>query len=245
MTLTADTLAPRAGEPFNVSLSIGLAERVERLENVYLPTFSGVDELGDERQIARTRSGTTYRETLRLVAPRAGQITVGSAYLDAIDGRDGKPKRFISNTLQFATNGAAAETETVPVAVLFLLLAAALVAAFVVLRFRRNDVPRTGAFPQQPVVRLTAPTAREIAARALQRVDAERSRAAVMEARSALWNVAGGHAGETLEDLLGRNGVAHGGMRRLLSAVECAAFIDDARLSEAIQSIVNEKEAAL
>ncbi len=104
-TLTSDAMRPRTEEPFDVTLTIHVDEHVGRIENVFLPTFVGAEELGDERSISSDASGSTYRETLRLVAHASGDLAISRAYLEAIDARDGRTKQFFSNDLHIVVAG--------------------------------------------------------------------------------------------------------------------------------------------
>jgi hypothetical protein len=71
ISLSSDTAHPKTGVPFDVTLTIRVAESFP-LQNVFLPSFSGAQELADFRTQTTRRSETQYRETLTLVAQSPG-----------------------------------------------------------------------------------------------------------------------------------------------------------------------------
>jgi len=241
-SLTSDVAKPNLEQPFHVTLTIRVAQNVPRLDNVFLPTFFGAEELGDEQQIARGRGGTTYRETLTLVAHERGMLSISPAYLDAIDARDGKPKRFISNALQLPVGGGPVSAvwgtlrSAVIVVIDLLLIAAALFVLFVIFVRRRRPPPVAKAEPT------VTPPAKNDVASALAQLRERRDRHAVLNLRAALWHVAGASAGETLSDVLRRPAATDEHLRRLLMIVERAAFIERDRLDDAIEDVVSERE---
>jgi hypothetical protein len=246
-TLTSDKSNPQLEEPFHVTLTIRVAENVSHLENVFLPTFFGAEELGDEQQIAAGAGGTTYRETLTLVAHERGMLAVSSAYLDAIDARDGKAKRFISNPLKIPVGGGPVSVvwnvlrTVVYVAIEIAVAAAALFVLATIFWRRRDRTPVTTAPQPQPApAPAVSDPARELAA-AFARLRERRDRPAVLALRGALWHAAGANAGETLSDVL-RRPAADEHLRRLLMVVERATFIEEARLDEAIEDVLAERE---
>jgi hypothetical protein len=245
-TLTSDTRDPRVNVPFNVTLTIRTRENVPQLLNVYLPTFFGAEDLGDVRQSNHGPHGTVYSETLRLVVHRHGVLTIGSAFLDAIDARDGTPKRFISNGLRLAVVGGSPLADVWdPIRqLLMLVIELALLAAalfVVVTMFRRR--PRLApayvapAPPQPP-----APTPPSDLDTAIANLRVQRDRPAVLRVRESLWDRVGAHMGETLSDVLRRPQVNGTNLRGILSTVERATFIDDTRLQGAIDDLLNERE---
>lgn len=250
-TLRSDTSNPQLEQPFHVSVTIRVAERVARLENVYLPTFFGAEELGDEQQISSGHDGTTYRETLTLVAHARGMLTISSAYLDAIDARDGKPKRFISNSLRIPVGGGPVNAvwdtlRAVAFVVMDVLIVGAAVFVVAVIFWRRRARPSPVPPPAPPppplpeIQELPDP-ARELAS-AFALLRQRRDRAAVLVLRNALWHAAGASSGETLSDVLRRPPATDEHLRRLLMIVERAAFIEQARLEGAIDDVLSERE---
>jgi hypothetical protein len=242
-TLRSDNAHPRVEQPFHVTLTIRVAENVTQLSNVFLPTFFGAEDLGDEQQLAHERGGSTYRETLTLVAHNAGSLSIGAAYLDAVDARDGKAKRFISNPLQLRVGTTPAAGvwrvfQTVAFVAIDLLLIGA--AGFVVYalfwRRRRVPAPTPSATPVAP----TAP--KNDLLLAFENLRAHRNRASVLHVREVLWHIAGASAGETLGDVLRRPAAGDEHLRRMLMIVERAAFTEQSRLDEAIDDVLSEKE---
>jgi hypothetical protein len=249
-TLTTDTPHPRIEQPFNVTLTIRLRESVSgELGNVILPTFTGAEELGDERVLSSGSGGTTYRETLRLVAHARGPLTIGSAYLDAIDARDGKPKRFISNDLHLQVDGGPLFDVWGPLRAIgralveLLLLAAAIFV--VVSMFRRRPAPKVevpAAVPP-PVQPIAPPSPEDVLRQRIEELRLRRDRRSVLHVRAALWATIGAHDGETLADVLRRPVTHDPRTRSLLVRVERAAFIEDARLANAIDDVLDERES--
>ena len=244
MTLTSDTARPQIEQPFHVTLTIHVAEKSFNGDNVFLPSFTGAEELGDVRQVAHDASGTTYRETLTLVAHTRGTLTVSEGYLDAIDARDGKPKRFLSNSLALPVGGGPiTSTWRVLRTVLFVGIEVVLVAAaiFVVLVLfwrRKRDVP------QRPLDCARGPsipqddTVTDEVEEAWERLGNNRDRISVLALRTALWKRVGADPGATLNDVLRRSAAGNGDLRSLLTLVERAAFIEDVRLDRAIEEVL-------
>ncbi len=244
-TLSSDTTAPQLEQPFHVTLEIRVAENVSQLRNVFLPTFFGAEELGDVAQTAHGPGGTTYRETLTLVAHTRGTLSVSSAYLDAVDARDGKPKRFLSNDLRLPVGGGPISNvwdvlRTIAFVAIDLLLLAALVfvVAAIFWRRRRASAPSAAPAPPPPAAVLADPSPEDEVADAFEHLRQRRDRAAVLGLRSAIWHNAGANNGETLSDVLRRPAASEERLRRLLMTVERAAFVEDARLDEAIEEVL-------
>ena len=245
-TLTSDTAHPKLNEPFSVTVTINVAENVATLENVYLPTFIGPEELGDERQYAHGPSGTIYRETMTLEAHAAGPLEITSAYLDAVDARDGKPKRFISNSLHLRVGGAPLDL-LAPVRALLkfvlelVLLAAAVFVLFSVFRRRGMAAPvQPVAHPQPAPAPIVSPGMRLDAA--LKDLERLRTRSALLRVRDALWQLAGAGTGETLNDVLVRPQAKDPALQRMLVLVERAAFVEDAQFDGAVADVLAYRE---
>lgn len=235
-TLTTDTEQPKLDVPFNVTLTIWVAENVQ-LQNVYLPAFAGPEELGDVREQHRSPSGTLYRETLMLVAHAPGALSIGSAYLDAIDASDGKPKRFSSNGLQLNVSGPPVPVSWSGRAIIWMVAIVCGLALFAIFRSKRRvAAPRTAASPLPP--QETAARDPNPLATALLELRTRRDRAAVMRVRSVLWHIAGARSGQTLQDVLQLAPAADGDLRAMLAAVECAAFVEQDRLEDAIDDML-------
>lgn len=247
IALSSSTLHPSVDAPFDVTLTIGVRENVSGpFENVILPTFAGADELGDERVFSHGPHGSVYRETLRLVAHSPGPLAIGSAYLDAIDARDGKPKRFISNGLRLYVGAAPLDfwrpVRALLVAVVELaLFVAALFVIVTIFRRRRVERPVPAPVPQ-PLPAPEAPPAGDDLDAEFDRLHAYRDRVSVLRVRSKLWTSIGAPIGDTLAGALGRVRADDSHTRRLLFAAERAAFIEDTRLSQAIEDLLQERK---
>lgn len=247
-TLSTDTPRPQLEQPFHVSVTISVAENLTHIDNVYLPTFFGAEELGDVRQTTHGSGGTTYRETLTLVAHRRGILSISSAYLDAVDARDGKPKRFISNSLRVPVGGGpvtamwdALRTILYVVIAIAAAGAAIFVLAVIFLRGRTRLPAAPAPPPMQQIAQPVSDPARELA-NAFTLLRERRDRGAVLLLRGVLWHAAGASPGETLGDVLRRPAAADERLRRLLMMVERAAFIEQARLSQAVDDVLSERE---
>ncbi|MHB8306228.1 MAG: hypothetical protein ACYDEU_09495 [Vulcanimicrobiaceae bacterium] len=245
-TLSSDTGAPQLERPFHLIIAVSVTESESRLDNLVLPSFFGLEELGDARRLVAGSNGTRYRETITVVAHRSGTIHVTPAYLDAVDARNGRPTRFISNALVLHVGGGL-EAPAAAARGIFRLLAAGggiaallLLAGALLLLLRR---PRVRAQQQheggpQPA-RLppaAAPANRLHAFRERLSTDPERS--TVLELRSYLWALAGAGAGETLADVLRRPGAHDLAVRTVLRAAERAAFCPEAHLHRAIGEVL-------
>jgi hypothetical protein len=249
--LTSDTAYPKVEEPFNVTLTIRVRENITGpLNNVILPSLAGVEELGDERVLSSGPGGTVYRETLRLVAHARGPLTIGSGYLDAIDARDGKPKRFISNDLHLQVQGGPLLDAWGPLrailrAILELILLAAAIFVLVAIFRRRPAPPVPAPAPVAAAEPVSPPSPEELLRQRLEELGERRDRQSVLRVRAALWNAAGAREGETLADVL-RRPIAHDPrIQSLLLRVERATFIEDARLPEAIDDVLAERESTI
>jgi hypothetical protein len=246
ITLASDTPAPQLEQPFHVTVAIQVAEDVSELSNVFLPTFFGAEELGDLHQISHSPLGTTYRETLTLVAHTRGTLWVSPAYLDAIDARDGKPKRFTSNSLRLLVGGGPVSDvweilRRIALVAIDLLLLASVVFVVIAIFWRRRqsrlEVQEVELDPpvEEPIVQSLP---KDPVEEAMEHLRARRDRSAVLGLRAVLWGRIGAADGETLSDVLRRPGANDPQLRRLLTPVERAAFIDDSRLHEAIEEVL-------
>lgn len=243
-TLSSDSAHPQLEQPFHVTVAIRVDERVSELRNVFLPTFFGAEELGDESQIAHAGRGTTYRETLTLVAHASGTLSVSPAYLDAVDARDGLAKRFISNSLQLPVGRGPQvriwkTLRTIALVVMEIALVCAAIFVVAAIFLRKRNVPAAAAVPAPlPPAAPPVPPAANDVDEAWARLRSSRDRASVRNLRGVLWKKAGASAGETLSDVLRRPSAAQAEIRRLLILVERAAFIEDARLDDAIEEVL-------
>ena len=234
VALTADTQAPRVRRPFDVTVTIHVADRVNRLDGVYLPSVAGAQAVGQERQLQSGASGTTYRATLRLIAEEGGELVITPAYVDAIDARDGKPKRFLSNSLRLKVTARESIGRgprwTAVLLVCFLPALAACASLLILRRLPRRETVVAAAAP---------PAACDMALEtALASLRTQPTRSAVLEVRRVLWRRIGAQSGQTLCDVLGQNRSLDPGHRMLLAGVESATFVEEAQLQAVVGAIL-------
>ncbi|MDQ2680110.1 MAG: hypothetical protein M3Y21_03685 [Candidatus Eremiobacteraeota bacterium] len=224
-------------------------EKITHLDNLVLPNFPGLESLGDEQHLITTRTGTDYRELLTVVAHRTGTIAISPAYIDAVDARDGKPKRFLSNSLTLLVGGGALEDPLSGVRRLVgalvkivLLLLAIFVIAVIFMRGRRARPPQAAPLVLEPPIPVVPPRSLQDELRdGLQHLKSAPTRASVMRLRVILWKMSGAPIGATLADLfthhcpnLGHDDPA---LANILNLTERAAFINETHLLSAIDDL--------
>jgi hypothetical protein len=245
--LSTDNPRPRLDVPFHLIVTLHVRERVTQIANLELPMLADLELLGDERETVSGTNGTQYRETITVVAHRAGPIAIAPATLQAIDARDGKPKQWYTNGLTLSLTGVSAPVlrheagEILGVLwralrVLLWVLGIACLVAIVALLMRRR-ARRPG--PPAPPMPESAPaplqrSPREQVADALTVLRAERTRGAAIAVRGAVWRMLGASDGETLGDVLKRRQASDPMLRDLLIALERSAFTYDDDLRGAI-----------
>lgn len=240
---TSDARSPAQEQPFHLIIDVRLRGRVTDLEGVVLPQLGTLEILGDEKHTLAAGSDTDYRETIAVVAHQGGAIHIPPAYLDAIDARDGKPKRFLSNELALNVAGPAsvlaapvARARLWPVAG-FLVGAVLIVGlAFAAFGLRKTSPPVVASQPEPPAdpALPQAVAAPDAAAIARARLASDPTRDGALAARSVLWRSVGAGDGETLADVVRRPGAHDPALRAVLRAIERAAFTDDADRPAAI-----------
>lgn len=258
-SLVADNPRPQIEVPFHLIVTLRVRERVLGIDNLELPILAELELQGDERRVESDASGTSYRETITVVAHHSGDIAIAPATLQAIDARDGKPKQYSTNPLTVHVEGGALEPlsqgesfasqllQIVGRAVLWTFgILCAIAVAF--LLFRRRPVPNVSAPAPVPVAYVAptpAPAPRSDRDRlqdALTVLRAERNRAAAVRVRSMVWEMIGANDGETLADVLTRPQAGNPGMRELLRSLERAAFTYDRDVPAAIDAACNALE---
>lgn len=244
-TFTADARSPALEQPFHLVIDVRLRGRVADLEGVVLPQLGTLEILGDEKHTLAAGSDTDYRETIAVVAHRGGSMRIPPAYLDAIDARDGKPKRFLSNDLTLnvagpasVLAGSAASARLWPVAG-FLIGAVLIVGlAFAAFGLRKTPPPVVANAPEPPpdpaIVLSRTGASPDAASAARDRLTSDPTREGALAARSALWRSVGAGDGETLADVVRRPSAHDPALRAVLRAIERAAFTDDADRPAAI-----------
>ncbi len=251
--LSSDTANPVVEKPFHLELVIHVKERINQLENVVLPPFVGLDILGDESTTTQSLQGTTYDERLTVVAHGSGKLTISPAYLDAIDARDGAAKRFLSNSLTlmiagpihapFQTSGmvrrVSADLTVVARIVGWLFAFACLVLLVIILLRRRpQPLPVTVLPPAEPPPPNIPLDPRAPLRDALQRLQAEPTRARALFARLALREYLRIPEGATLSDALRSANAQSATVKRALETAERAAFVYDEGLDDAIRAFI-------
>lgn len=230
--LFASTLRPRIERPFTLSVEVDTAERTEAIPSaLILPPLGGLEELGEvSAALPAPDGGTRYRETLRVVAHASGTLTLAPVEFDAVDARDGRPKRFLSDPLQLQIAGPLAPATRVPAGWFAVLaaVAAALTAALARRRGMQAEVPWTIA-PQPALDR------RETVDAALDAFRRERTRGAARHLRAALRRTCGIPSGWTL-DLAARRSSAGPQDLRRLTALEHVCFAPAAQLPAAVEA---------
>jgi hypothetical protein len=245
--LSSDAERPAVDAPFHLIVTLRIRERVNRIANLELPILADLELLGDERQTVTSSHGTEYRETITVVAHRAGAIAISPATMQAVDARDGKAKQWFTNALTVHVAGAAPSLRAgadalfgfswlaARIAVWVLVVGGIAIALLVVVR-RARERPATvpAAAPPPPPVAVIERSRRDEFADALAVLRTERTRFAAVRVRTAVWRMVGAYDGETLGDVLRRPESSETPMRDLLISLERSAFTYDDDLHAAI-----------
>ncbi len=254
LTLSSDTASPHVEQPFHLIIVARVRERIKELDNVNLPILAELELLGDEHTLVSSASGTTYRETITVVAHHSGAITIAPVTLDAIDPRDHRAKRYFSNSLTLHVGGVALSPPSMAgvwnalraflraIATLAL-IAIGLVGIGVLLAvfLRRRPAPVLRApDPPEPMRVVNDPKA--TIAEALSVLRGEPTRAGAMRSRSIVRRMVGASETETLQDVLRRPNVSDNAVRGLLRALERAGFTYERDLSAAIAAAITDME---
>lgn len=252
-TLGTDTSTPNLQQPFHLIVTVHVRERVERLDRITLPILKDLELLGDERKVVADRGGTTYRETIEVVATHTGEIRIDPATLDAIDARDGKGKRYFSNPLVLHVGGGELESPWPGMFIAvrnaaFVAIGVGAVILLGALFFRRKPAPTPP--PREPtqVLPRATPVARDPRAElrdGLTVLRAHPTRSNVLAVRHVVRRMVGASDVETLADVLHRPPVATLRVREILIALERAAFTYDADLNGAVELAIAALERAL
>lgn len=258
LTLSASTLTPRVEVPFDLIVTAHVRERVTRLENLDLPILAEVELLGDEQSVVSDAGGSSYTERIRVVAHHSGTITIAPVTLDAVDARDGKPKRYSSNALTLhvvaagltgpgsSALGSDAWPKLLRALQTFFFIALLIVAAVIVvliLRARaRRPAARPVAPPPAPAPVPPPPSASERLRAAADALRREPSRANVLHVRTIARAMVGANDEETLEDVLRRTPAHDVRERSLLRALERAAFTYETDFQAAVDDVLRRLE---
>ena len=251
LTLAADTSTPAIEVPFHLIITARVRERISELDNLTLPILAELELRGDEHTMVASRNGSTYRETITVVAHHSGTITIAPVTLDAYDARNGKPTRFSSNSLVLHVAGPSAAVVArvdawhnlwsvliVLVRALLWLLGIGVVLFIFTALVRRRPARAPAAVvtlaPAKPVIIDPKAQLRQ----ALEALRGSRTRAGAMRARSIVRRMVGATDAETLADVLHRPLAADRDMRDVLRALERAGFTHDADLGVAIAAAI-------
>jgi hypothetical protein len=235
--------------PFELIVTAHVREHVTELRNLDLPVLSELELLGDQQTLLSTRDGTLYTERIRVVAHHSGTITIAPVTLDAVDARDGKAKQYSSNSLTLVVGGgisAVARNFDITgalIAALRWFLVIAVVLVVVRLLRRRRKAPAVQVLPAAKPVAAPAPparvTTREQRLRDARTVlAANRTRSAVLQVRTAVREMVGANDAETLADVLRRTNEDDRTMRRVLIALERAAFTHEDDFQAAVDDVL-------
>ena len=253
LVLSSDTSTPKMEQPFHLIITAHVREDVTELDNLDLPILAELELLGDEHTLAATPAGTTYRETITVVAHRSGTITIAPVTLDAIDVRDGKATRYSSNALTLHVAGISPITAAgidvwagvraffsflVRLVLWAIGIGAVLLVLAVLVRRRPRPVPVVELPPPTPVER----DRRSILRDALDALRGDPTRAGAMRARHIVRTMVGASDLETLGDVLRRPAAADPQLREALRALERAGFTHEADLRPAVSAATAQLE---
>lgn len=246
--MRADRSRVRVGETFHLAIHVRVAENVSALDELVTPNVGTLQILGDERSTTHGAGGSDVVETLTLSPVERGRVTFAPAYLDAIDARDGKAKRFSSQgTVTVVVDPPG--LEPAPVRRFAVPLALLAIAAFAlggtawavifVQRTRRRRAPAPPPVVAPPPPR-EPPTARQRVAAALGAYRVAPNGVAIAALRAELFAAAGASPGATLRDALERSD--DGALRAALDAAERVAFGPAAGRGAASRELVDATE---
>ena len=242
--MSIDRSSARVGEPLHLSIAARLGEPLTALDDVTLPDLAAFDELGDERRCTASTIGSTCVETIALAARRGGILTIAPAELDAIDARNGRASRFLTNAVTVRIEGGAAGDgvrDTIDdlagvflrgTLVVVVVLGAALALVWAIGRRRPGPAAAPALAP------IEAPVDADARYRNLVReLEREPTRERARAVRDALRSRAGARDDETLGDLVSRGAIPPGA-RASAFALERAAFCEDERVDDAIRAVL-------
>jgi hypothetical protein len=255
--MRADPSQVRVGEMYRLVIHVRVRESVAALDELIVPDVGTMQLFGDERRTTHGARGTDVVETLTLEPTAGGRYTFAPAYLDAIDPRNLRPKRFSADraiTVVVTDPAPAAGVDgwdlfrslTTLVAVFVVIVAVAL-ALLGRIRARRErslvaDVTLclSNGRAALPSPSLSAP--RERVAEALHAYRRSPGSATLKKLRAALFGAAGAAPGATLRDALRSGDPA---LHDALCAAECAAFAPTDAREGASRELIGATEACL
>lgn len=202
--MRADRTAVPIGADVHLTIHARVRERVAALDELIVPEVGTMHLLGDERRVRQGPGFTDIDETLTLEPVEAGTTLIPGAYLDAVDGRTGKPTRFTTNGVRITVAAAAGQGDGMLRRVAFVLLGLLLATMGIVLAARtlqrRSPQARAVAAARDPLPAVPALSPREAVREAFATYRRAPSRAALGRLRAALFAAAGTRPGCTARD---------------------------------------------
>jgi hypothetical protein len=204
LTMRADRTAVPIGADVHLTIHARVRERVAALDELIVPEVGTMHLLGDERRVRQGPGFTDIDEALTLEPVEAGTTLIPGAYLDAVDGRTGKPTRFTANGVRITVAAAAGQGDGMLRHVAFVLLGLLLATMGIVLAARtlqrRAPQARALAAARDPLPVVPAHSPREAVREAFATYRRAPSRAALGRLRAALFAAAGTPPGSTARD---------------------------------------------
>ena len=212
----ADKRVVKPGETFHVTIHVHVKEKLDRLDELVLPSLTNALDLGDERRRVVAPDGTDFYETLTVAASTVGTASFTPAYIDAIDPQTNKGMRYSSGPLSVRVASGTGIGDADPVALAALLRRAALAigaVAIVILlgiaglvrfaRRRGRAVPGPILTPTEPLLtRVATPPPQDPLRAALAAYRAHGDDASLDVLRNVLFARAGAPRGATFADAL-------------------------------------------
>jgi len=233
LSMTADRTEVPLGSDLHLTIHARVREHVSALDELVVPEVGTMHLLGDERRVRRGPAGTDVDETLTLEPIDAGSFTLPGAFLDAIDGRTGKPTRFTANAVRVTVGPAASAAGTGWLRRAALALLGLLVAAMGVTLVLRIAGRGRGAAPVAVAsvpffASASAASPRDVVRDALAAYCTAPSSDTLASLRSAVLAAAGTVPGATTRDAVAATSDEQ--LRATLRAAEAATFSsEDAR----------------
>ncbi|HZX67611.1 MAG TPA: hypothetical protein VFE70_01950 [Candidatus Elarobacter sp.] len=233
LSMRADRTHLRLGDVFHVAIHVHVREHVGALDELVVPNVGTMQLEGDERVVTGLPSGTDVVETLTLEPTQAGAFTFSPAYLDAIDGKTGKPTRFSTNPVRVVVDPAGVAYPSPRAmwgmigepAIIVAAVFAVAIGLFAILRSRRRRPRPSAVVVSPPPVPTAGPpprTPRDEVADALRAYVSAPANGPLIRLRAALFAAAGARPGATLRDALATTGDA--ALQTALGAAERTAF---------------------
>jgi hypothetical protein len=257
LRMRADRSQMRVGEMLRLVIHVRVRENVSALDELIVPDVGTMQLFGDERRTTHGARGTDVVETLTLEPTAGGRYTFAPAYLDAIDPRDLRPKRFSADraiTVVVTDPAFAARIDgwdvgrsLATLVVVFVVILAVALALLGRIRARREPslvadvilcLSKGPAAPPPP----SLATRGERVAAALRAYRRSPGNAMLEKLRAAIFGAAGVAPGATLRDALGSGDPA---LHDALCAAEGAAFAPTDAREVASRDLIDATEAWL